>query len=138
MSKKQFRGVITFDFNVDQENYKMFSEIESQLEAHMALFAEQLAKGEMDSELELSKHVTVENPQSLFRDRRGPTGPIEQIVFRGGRGENDRLSKAQIERFKKLESKINEGLSLSSDELDKYKSLRLRAKSTTRGEACDG
>ena len=127
MAKKQFRGVIAFDFDVDQENYKMFGELESQLEAHMALFAERLAEGKMDGEFELSKHVTVENPQSHFRDRRGPTGPIEQMVFRGGRGENSKLSKAQIERLNVWETKINEGFSLSSYELDKYKSLKLKA-----------
>ena len=112
MAKKQFRGVIAFDFDVDQENYKMFGELEKQLEAHMDLFAKRLAAGDMDSEFPLSKHVTVENPQSHFRDRRGPTGPVDQMVFRGGRGENTKISGAQMDRLQEMGFRLLEGMGL--------------------------
>ena len=128
MAKKQFRGVISFDFNVDQENYKMFGELESQLKLHMDLFAARLAAGKMDDEFNLSKYVSVENPQSLFRDRRGPTGPIGQIVFRGGRGSNTKLTPTQISRLKEMGKKLQQGQSLTSEEMTRYSDHLKRAK----------
>lgn len=128
MAKKQFRGVISFDFNVDQENYKMFGELESQLKLHMDLFAARLAAGKMDDEFNLSKYVSVENPQSLFRDRRGPTGPIEQIVFRGGRGSNTKLTPTQISRLREMGKKLQQGQSLTSEEMSRYSDHLKRAK----------
>lgn len=128
MAKKQFRGVIAFDFDVDQENYKMFGELETQLEAHMALFAKRLAKGDMDGEFQLSKHVTVENPQSHFRDRRGPTGPIEQMVFRGGRGENTKISGAQMDRLEEMGLRLLQGMGLGHEDRKRYLALCKKAK----------
>ena len=127
MAKKQFRGVIAFDFDVDQENYKMFGALETALEKHMALFAERLAEGKMDGEFELSKHVSVENPQSHFRDRRGPTGPVEMMVFRGGRGDNSKLSNAQIDRFVKMGKRLAQGHEFSESEMKRYASYKLKA-----------
>lgn len=128
MAKKQFRGVILFDFNVEQENYKMFGELENQLKLHMDLFVARLASGEMDDEFNLSKYVSVENPQSLFRDRRGSTGPIEQIAFRGGRGSNTKLTPAQISRLKEMGKKLQQGQSLTSEEMSRYSDHLKRAK----------
>ena len=127
MAKKQFRGVIAFDFDVDQENYRMFGALETALEKHMALFAERLAEGKMDGEFELSKHVSVENPQSHFRDRRGPTGPVEMMVFRGGRGDNSKLSKAQIDRFVEMGKRLAQGHEFSESEMKRYASYKLKA-----------
>jgi len=128
MAKKQFRGVISFDFNVEQENYKMFGELENQLKLHMDLFVARLASGEMDDEFNLSKYVSVENPQSLFRDRRGPTGPIEQIAFRGGRGLNTKLTPAQISRLSEMGKKLQQGQSLTPEEMSRYSDHLKRAK----------
>ncbi len=135
MARKQFRGVIAFDFDVDQENYKMFGALETALEKHMALFAERLADGAMDGEFELSKHVSVENPQSHFRDRRGPTGPIDMMTFRGGRGENAKLSKAQIERLTEMGKRVKLGMGLSHEERKRY--LMLRQKAEKQGMMVD-
>jgi len=107
---------------------KKITKLENQLKLHMDLFVARLASGEMDDEFNLSKYVSVENPQSLFRDRRGPTGPIEKMAFRGGRGFNTKLTPAQIFRLSEMGKKLQQGQSLTSEEMSRYSDHLKRAK----------
>jgi len=84
---------MVFDFEVDG-SYKTVGELEDLWEK----FAKEMG-AKVSQEL---PQVKTENPQAELQDRRGKTGDIKNIVFRGGRGSNEKMSKSQMLRYEEL------------------------------------
>jgi len=93
MSRKQYRGVMVFDFEVDGK----FATV-AKLEEAWDQFCIDM-EAAVDSTV---SDVKIEQTQAELQDRRGKTGPIKNIVFRGGRGENEKMSKSQMLRYEEL------------------------------------
>ena len=106
MARKQYRGVMVFDFEVDGK----FSTV-AKLEEAWDQFC-------IDMEAEVGAKVSdvkIEQTQAELQDRRGKTGPIKNIVFRGGRGTNEKMSKSQMLRLEELWTKRWLEMHLNSD-----------------------
>ena len=106
MSRKQYRGVMVFDFDVDG-SFRTVADLQDLWEK----FAEEMG-AKISQEL---PQVKAENPQAELQDRRGKTGDIKNIVFRGGRGTNEKMSKSQMLRLEELWTKRWLEMHLNSD-----------------------
>lgn len=93
MARKQYRGVMVFDFEVDGK----FSTV-AQLEEAWDQFCEDMQTAVTAT----VSDVKIEQAQAELQDRRGKTGAIKNIVFRGGRGTNEKMSKSQAQRLEEL------------------------------------
>ena len=100
MARKQYRGVMVADFEVDGS----FQTV-ARLEQLWKEAAEDIAR-KMNAELPEAKITasgSSDDPiQAELQDRRGSTGDIKNITFRGGRGANEKMSKSQFVRLEEL------------------------------------
>ena len=96
MARKQYRGVMVFDFEVDGK----FSTV-AKLEEAWDQFCEDMQTAVTNT----VSDVKIEQAQAELQDRRGKTGAIKNIVFRGGRGTNEKMSKSQMLRLEELWTK---------------------------------
>lgn len=125
MARTQYRGVIVFDFEVDG-NLQDAAEVERLMKMSAEKFVDIVQDGS-DLDYDLSGKVRVTQTQAEMTPRRGDTGPISKITFRGGRGENAKMSPAQIDRLKTLIKKIETGMQLDLEERKRYITMRKKA-----------
>ena len=91
---KPMRGVIVFDFEIDG-NLMQAAAFDMELKKFAAKFELDLK----DKNPELAEKITfVGKPHAgvPMAERRGPTGDIDGIVFRGSRGKNEAMGRATI------------------------------------------
>lgn len=88
MESAKRRGIIIYDVDIDGDTDELF-ELQSMLREHMKAFVDKLE----DENPQLSMKVKFEKMQAAvpLAERRGETGPIKDIVFRGSRGTNSAI-----------------------------------------------
>lgn len=113
MARKQYRGVMVADFEVDG-SFQTVARLE-QLWKEAADEIQRKLLAEVP-EAKISASGSSDDPiQAELQDRRGSTGDIKNIVFRGGRGKNEKMSRSQMMRLEELWKKRWYELNLNSD-----------------------
>ena len=108
MARKQYRGIMVTDFEVDG-SFQTVAKLET-LWKEAALEIERKLAAELPEAKISPSGDKNEFIQADLQDRRGGTGDIKNVVFRGGRGKNERMSRTQMIRYEDLWRKkwINE------------------------------
>jgi hypothetical protein len=86
---KPMRAVVVFDIELDG-GFDVAAEFQAELKAFSQQFADRYEKGGEANKTKVGQHVTFTQTKSelLLSERRGPTGALNNIVFRGTRGPN--------------------------------------------------
>lgn len=86
---KPMRAVVVFDIELDG-GFDVAAEFQAELKAFSQQFVDRYEKGGGANKTKVGQHVTFTQTKSelLLSERRGPTGALNNIVFRGTRGPN--------------------------------------------------
>jgi len=90
---KPMRGVIVYDFEIDG-NLMQAAAFNSELET----FSKQFEQFLKDNNPKLAGKVNFSQTMAAvpMAERRGPTGDLDDIVFRGSRGKNEAIGRAKL------------------------------------------
>ena len=85
MESAKKRGIVIYDIDIDGDTDEVF-----ELQMHLRKYADDFQTYLKKTAPELAKRVGFEQTQAgvPMAERRGETGPIKDIVFRGSRGQN--------------------------------------------------
>ena len=86
---KPMRAVVVFDIELDG-GFDVAAEFQAELKEFAQKFVDRFEKGGAANETKVGQHVKFTQTKSelLLSERRGPTGELNNIVFRGTRGPN--------------------------------------------------
>lgn len=113
MARKQYRGVMVADFEVDG-SFQTVARLEQLWKEAAEEIERKLAEEVPEAKVSASGSAD-QSIQAELQDRRGSTGDIKNIVFRGGRGKNEKMSRSQMVRLEELWRKRWYELNLNSD-----------------------
>ena len=93
---RPMRAVVAFDIELDG-GFDLAAEFSAELKKFAMAFVDQHEKGGARSNSAIGKSVKFVQTQAelLLTERRGPTGPLNNIVFRGTRGPNSSNNEMQ-------------------------------------------
>ena len=85
MESAKKRGIVIYDIDIDGDTDEVF-----ELQMHLRKYADDFQTYLKKTAPDLAKRVGFEQTQAgvPMAERRGGTGPIKDIVFRGSRGQN--------------------------------------------------
>ena len=119
---KPMRAVVVFDIELDG-GFDVAAEFQAELKEFTQKFADRFEKGGEANKTNVGQHVkfTQSKSELLLSERRGPTGALSNIVFRGTRGPNTNLDpgialpqlrdqKHRLAMIKLAKTLVNDGL----------------------------
>lgn len=93
MESAKKRGIVIYDIDIDGDTDEVF-----ELQMHLRKYADDFQTYLKKTAPDLAKRVGFEQTQAgvPMAERRGETGPIKDIVFRGSRGQNSPIKIPQF------------------------------------------